>query len=102
VLVGWIGRALVGRSVGMVGALLGAAYLPFIWFATDFTTEDVASLCLIVMVALLVQARRVDRPELWAAAGLMLAISNYVRPEFLVLAVPIAGVLLLGRSANWL
>lgn len=102
VLVGCIGRALAGRVVGTVAAVLCATYLPFLEFTTHFLTEILGSFCLIVFVAVLLRARRADSPALYAGSGLSLAALSYVRPEFLLLAVPISLILLAGSTGSWL
>jgi 4-amino-4-deoxy-L-arabinose transferase-like glycosyltransferase len=100
-LVGWVGRIVVGATVGTVAALLCVTYLPLVEFTTHFLTEDVASFCLTVCVALLLLARRAERPWLYASSGLALAVLTYVRPEFLLLAVPVALILLAKTSSPW-
>jgi 4-amino-4-deoxy-L-arabinose transferase-like glycosyltransferase len=100
-LVGWVGRVVAGATVGTVAALLCATYLPFVEFTTHFMTEDAASFCLTVFVALLLLARRAEQSWLYASSGLALAVLTYVRPEFLLLAVPVALILLARPSSPW-
>ena len=102
IVVGRIGRETVGPAVGTLSAILCATYLPFLGFTTRFLTEDLGSLCLAVVVLTLLIARRSDRLLGYAGSGLALAVLTYVRPEFILLAMPVA-VILVGRrsSSRW-
>ncbi|HLY47795.1 MAG TPA: glycosyltransferase family 39 protein [Solirubrobacteraceae bacterium] len=100
IVVGLIGRAVVGPVVGMAGAILAATYLPFLEFATRFMTEDLASLCLAVVVLLLLAACRSDRLAAYAGAGLGVAVLTYVRPEFILFVIPVAVILVASRTGH--
>jgi hypothetical protein len=101
ILVGLIGRAAVGPNVGTVAALLCVLYVPLVQAAAHFQTEVLASFLLTLEVFLLVWARRSDRLPIYAACGAVLALATYVRPEFSLLFVPVAVILLLGRHSSW-
>jgi 4-amino-4-deoxy-L-arabinose transferase-like glycosyltransferase len=101
ILVGVIGRALGGATVGTVGAVLCVAYLPLIQVAAHFQAEALAGLFLTLAVLLLLLARRTDRLPIYAACGCALAVATYVRPEFSLLVVPVAVILLLSRRSSW-
>jgi 4-amino-4-deoxy-L-arabinose transferase-like glycosyltransferase len=100
VVVGLIGRETAGHTVGTLSAVLCATYLPFLGFATRFLTEDLGSFCLAVMILLLLIALRSDRALAYAGAGLALAALAYIRPEFILLAVPVAVILVARRTGS--
>jgi hypothetical protein len=101
-LVGLIGREIMGPAVGTLAAVLCATYLPFLEYATHFLTEDLAGLCLTLVVLLLLFARRLDRLLVYAASGLALGALTYARPEYVLLVVPIAAILLASRrGSHW-
>ena len=101
VLVGSIGRMVAGPRIGTVAAVMCAIYLPFLSFATSFLTEDLASLGVTIVAWLLIRHGRSDRAWPHAVTGVALVALTYVRPESALLAIPIALVLLLGRSGPW-
>jgi hypothetical protein len=83
-----------------ISAALSVTYLPLVWFATHALTEVLASALATLVIFVLVRARsRPSSLRLWVAAGLTLAASAYVRPEFAGLGVVVAlGVLLSGQG----
>jgi peptidoglycan/LPS O-acetylase OafA/YrhL len=100
VLVGLIGRRMASETVANVAAVLCAIYLPFLGFATAFLTETVTTFLLTAMVLMLIEARRLPTAGMNAAIGFDLAAAAYVRPECVLLAVPIALVLLFDRRPH--
>jgi 4-amino-4-deoxy-L-arabinose transferase-like glycosyltransferase len=97
VIVGLIGREVGGRGLANVAAVLCATYLPFLGLATVFLTEVLISCLLSGVVLLVLRARQRQAMKTYLAIGLLLSIAAYVRPEFIVLLVPIEAVLLLTR-----
>jgi hypothetical protein len=101
IVVGLIGRDVAGRAVGTIAALICATYLPFLEYATHFLTEDLAGFCLAALVLLLLVARSSDRILAYVGAGVALAALTYVRPEFILLVLPIAVILVTRRHNPW-
>lgn len=79
---------LAGERMGRIAGILSAIYLPHIYFATEFDTENLFVFCL--ALALWPFVRHLRTGSLWALgiAGLALGYSILVRP-FALLLVPV-------------
>jgi hypothetical protein len=87
---GVVALRLAGRRAGMVATAATATYLPLVWATTEQMTETVAALGFAVFVLLVLVARERDGLRTWALAGLALALTAYMRPTTLALALPAA------------
>lgn len=101
ILVGFAGRATTNPMAGTFAGVMAVTYIPLIWFTPRYLTEILASFLVAVMVILMLLARRSDRLVMYAGSGFALAALSYVRPEFLLMVVPIALILVLNRRGSW-
>jgi 4-amino-4-deoxy-L-arabinose transferase-like glycosyltransferase len=101
-LIGVLGRRIAGDRVGLVAALLAAAYPP-LW-SNDAVIGLETLYCFLVVLALIAVYRFWRSPSMWGAAGIAacLALASLTRSEgiilFTLLGVPTA---LLARSWDW-
>lgn len=101
VLVGLIGREIVGPATGTVAAVICATYMPFLSDSTSFLTEVLASFGLTLVIYLVLRTRRSDSRWLYAGIGLALALLTYVRPESALLAIPFVVIFVFRRRGGW-
>lgn len=91
-----IGKRIGGWRVGIVSALLASLYVPAIIATGQLLTETLSTFLLVLIVVLLMKALDCDRRLLLAAAGVLSALSIYVRgAAFVPLFLIVAGLLAL-------
>jgi 4-amino-4-deoxy-L-arabinose transferase-like glycosyltransferase len=95
VLTYYLARELLPDWWAWVAAWLAAVYLPHIYWATQFSSENLFIPLLALGLGLYLRAGRGGSLWLLAAAGLVLGYATLVRPFALLL--PLVGVLMLGR-----
>jgi hypothetical protein len=84
---------IAGERAAVIATVATATYLPLVWATTDTMTETTAALGFAGFTLLVLCAReRTGSAALraWALAGLVLALTAYVRPTALALSIPVA------------
>jgi len=94
VLVFFLGRRTVGTGAGLVGSLLTAIYVPFVFFEAEYLEITLVLAFLIAMLLLLERATRSPEIPPALASGLFLGLAALGKPNVLLFA-PI-GALWLG------
>jgi hypothetical protein len=91
--IGAVALRLASERAAVIATVATATYLPLVWATTETMTESVAALGLAAFTLLLLIARERTGSRAmraWALAGLVLALTAYVRPTALALAIPVS------------
>jgi 4-amino-4-deoxy-L-arabinose transferase-like glycosyltransferase len=98
-----LGRRLAGPRAGLVAAGLAAVYPPTLFYTSLLSGEPLAILTVSGAVLAFLWAADPGRsPWAWALPGLLLGLTAFLRPEYLVLTALLAAVaiVLVGRRAG--
>jgi 4-amino-4-deoxy-L-arabinose transferase-like glycosyltransferase len=95
-----LAREVTDEATARVAGALAAVYLPHVWFATMFLSENLAVPCLALGLWLFLRHLRTGATWEAALAGLVLGWAALTRP-FALLLVPILLVVLLRQTGRW-
>ena len=100
-LIFFVGKLTFGRRVGLIGALIGACYLPAIFHETVLLAATSLYVLNLLMLACALWAARKERWYLWILPGLLLGLSALGRANVLLfLPFLLVGVFLSGRDGR--
>lgn len=91
-----IGVRCFGRAAGLIAGLLGALFWTCVFFSSQLMDTSLICLLCLALTYLLVRAPD-DRWWKWLGAGILAGVATVVRPNLMVFAPILAGVLLASR-----
>lgn len=90
-----IGRELAGERAARIAAVCGAIFIPYIYFATTFDSENLCSVLLALSIWLLIRHARTGSASTLVIAGLALGYCALVRPFSILLMLLLATALII-------